>query len=705
MGETQFRSYCRKNIESFYAAIESAEKAKAERKAKRAKERQKRARPVLVDSSEEDESAIPDKLQRRTTPQHSASGEAAADARSSPSVKQPLAVPKLPLEQSDSSASDEGELPGPPRAESRKLSTKTAESLVSTKDSASRPQSRRNSIQTPRSPPQSATATMTSKPIARNIRLKTVTVPSEASQVSSQSSKDAVSQKGKAAASAPVADGNKQLDKPAAPPSAVTQRKAASGPEVTKNATSGPSSASAAKSATLAGPASVKKANQNVGIRVVNQPKVQQRSEWIHGNGLYSTLHFRAIAQKRSRNEGTPNPAALEIVNDVPGAFKPKPPTAHDNPYGRREAGRGRAERSPVDENRSRSPTSGSSFNDNVPLAPWEVDKIPQVCASWRLSNNCPNTAHTCQFMHRNKDPNGLGYPVGDTDGWIPPRYRKPPLTCAHWLYSKRGCYRSDDQCLYAHKNTGWIQTEKKHSSSDGIAQIDQRLLPQSERADRTVTQAPAAPKNQKKLGRGDLTCWYWARGQCRNTAEKCSFRHYDTGVVARTPPGWENVPADTPTSRDSTVATAISKESPILRANDPNDLEETNIAESIPEPAPAPSPPPPLPAELPPAKATCENIRKQISSACELNFGELFGSNDSKSATGLMDRRAFLVYHSEEHVEELELITRWLLMHHVQISGVHYAGGWEEFERQIKGGGSGVIIVCWIALFLITSY
>jgi chromo domain-containing protein 1 len=66
-----------------------------------------------------------------------------------------------------------------------------------------------------------------------------------------------------------------------------------------------------------------------------------------------------------------------------------------------------------------------------------------------------------------------------------------------------------------------------------------------------------------------------------------------------------------------------------------------------------------------------------------------MFARNDSKGSTTLTDRRAFLVFHPEQHSEELELITRWLLMHHVQIAGTHYQGAWPVFQQQIKRGGS----------------
>lgn len=92
-------------------------------------------------------------------------------------------------------------------------------------------------------------------------------------------------------------------------------------------------------------------------------------------------------------------------------------------------------------------------------------------------------------------------------------------------------------------------------------------------------------------------------------------------------------------------------------------------------------------------AKMTCLQLKSKIEEACKLNFIEIFSSNDGEKA--FVDPRAFLLYHPTEHSEELDLIMRWLLMHHVEVGNVWYDGSWNNFKRQILGGGSGVVIVC----------
>jgi hypothetical protein len=42
----------------------------------------------------------------------------------------------------------------------------------------------------------------------------------------------------------------------------------------------------------------------------------------------------------------------------------------------------------------------------------------------------------------------------------------------------------------------------------------------------------------------------------------------------------------------------------------------------------------------------------------------------------------------------ELDLITRWLLMHHVEVSNTWYDGAWSHFRELTIDGRSGVVIV-----------
>ncbi len=100
-----------------------------------------------------------------------------------------------------------------------------------------------------------------------------------------------------------------------------------------------------------------------------------------------------------------------------------------------------------------------------------------------------------------------------------------------------------------------------------------------------------------------------------------------------------------------------------------------------------------PLPEQISPG-ILCSQLMIKAASICKLNFLDMFTSNNTNQEPILLDRRAFLLYHPQEHLEELEFTARWLLMHHVEVGTTWYEGSWEHFKQQILKGGSGVILV-----------
>jgi chromo domain-containing protein 1 len=97
----------------------------------------------------------------------------------------------------------------------------------------------------------------------------------------------------------------------------------------------------------------------------------------------------------------------------------------------------------------------------------------------------------------------------------------------------------------------------------------------------------------------------------------------------------------------------------------------------------------------------SCTDFKNDIEDACKLNFTEIFSFNFDDMSETISDRRAFLLFHPEHHMEELELITRWLLMHHVDVYNFWYDDAWEQFQEQIAQGGTGAIMAhpdfeCW---------
>lgn len=110
------------------------------------------------------------------------------------------------------------------------------------------------------------------------------------------------------------------------------------------------------------------------------------------------------------------------------------------------------------------------------------------------------------------------------------------------------------------------------------------------------------------------------------------------------------------------------------------------------------------LPVQLP-AAITSSQLNAKIEQFYNLNITEMFHSGvpgDDKP----LERRAMLLYLSEEHSEEGELITRWLLMHGVQVSNLWYDGAWAQFQLDVSKGKSGIIIVrslSWLAIPTLT--
>jgi chromo domain-containing protein 1 len=267
-------------------------------------------------------------------------------------------------------------------------------------------------------------------------------------------------------------------------------------------------------------------------IRMTNEPKNHQRKDWQNSEGLYNKLKYRHRADLKSRREGTPDLAALSFVGAGPtGLIKPRVSNAEDNPYGRREAGNRRLQDSSDEECERRDVVETVD-----PILEWEADKVPLVCPHWRLTNNCFYGEKVCKFLHRNKDEHGRDLPVGDISRSVPPKYRKPPLTCAFWLHSHTGCKKPDAECEYAHRNTGWVPKSKLNK--DEPVSIDPNALPVSEQTicGSAKTQS-LGPSEQRNMRPSELTCWYWVQNKCRNTSERCIFQHYDTGIVADPPP------------------------------------------------------------------------------------------------------------------------------------------------------------------------
>jgi len=86
--------------------------------------------------------------------------------------------------------------------------------------------------------------------------------------------------------------------------------------------------------------------------------------------------------------------------------------------------------------------------------------------------------------------------------------------------------------------------------------------------------------------------------------------------------------------------------------------------------------------------------MKDQLEQALQINYTDIFEWTQTSAGRIMIDRRAMLLYHPTDHAEELEVITRWLIMHHVEVSSPWNDGCWDYFRQQISDGQSGIILV-----------
>ena len=99
------------------------------------------------------------------------------------------------------------------------------------------------------------------------------------------------------------------------------------------------------------------------------------------------------------------------------------------------------------------------------------------------------------------------------------------------------------------------------------------------------------------------------------------------------------------------------------------------------------------VPQNKSPAVLRSSELRSKIESLWNLNFVEMFNSG-RPGDMGILKRQAMLLYSPQDHPQEIELITRWLLMYDVEVSNLWHDGAWSKFRENVVKDKSGVIIV-----------
>ncbi|KAH6642779.1 hypothetical protein C7974DRAFT_372654 [Boeremia exigua] len=508
-------------------------------------------------------------------------------------------------------------------------------------------------------------------------------------------------------------------------------------------------------------------------INFIDQPLEKQRREFSTSQ-QYRKLKYRGLANKKSRTEGIPDFSALTFMNGppptLPRAVASRPT---DNLYGRRETAGRRIQDTDQDDQRRRGLT-----DEPTPLADWEIHKVPMICFHW-YSSTCPYGQQDCKFMHRTVDPQGKPYMMGDYEGRVPQKYRRPPITCSFWYHGRR-CKKTAEQCLYAHEDTGWAElngapvrfehmppesavpaardgpswlmpkhqdppitclfwlrdprgcnksegdckyahwnTGWAHPKSDPkvpAERISPEQLPRDQSHRSSLDTSKPASQNVAPIDNKSLTCYFWLNGPggCAKSAANCSFAHNNTGWIK--PFGQGNHPKPEridprrmPQFRkyDPTEASQIQKglskpstQTVSSRSVDDNhDRSPTDISSDVVQVFDRQHVRSPLALQVASHEETAtaitpsSQLRSRIERFWNLDIVEMFNSG-VPGDNSTLERHAMMLYHPEEHEEEIELITRWLLMHGVKVANLWYDGAWGQFREDVAEYKSGVIIV-----------
>ncbi|KAI4283364.1 MAG: hypothetical protein L6R38_002214 [Xanthoria sp. 2 TBL-2021] len=156
------------------------------------------------------------------------------------------------------------------------------------------------------------------------------------------------------------------------------------------------------------------------------------------------------------------------------------------------------------------------------------------TCFFWARNRKCNRSDEECSYAHYDtgtiaRAPPGVT--VFEPSLAVETSPPTKPLTCYFWNRDGR-CSRSDAECKYAHHATGTVAYPPPTVVASTIISHN-NLRPSSGTGSAAVQ--PAAPS--PALGGKSLTCFFWARnGHCTRSDAECRYAHYDTGTVANNP-------------------------------------------------------------------------------------------------------------------------------------------------------------------------
>ena len=94
-------------------------------------------------------------------------------------------------------------------------------------------------------------------------------------------------------------------------------------------------------------------------------------------------------------------------------------------------------------------------------------------------------------------------------------------------------CYNSQENCDFAHYNTGWLASGTKGQQA---VQIDPNIEPDLPELPRSLQQQNSLQQDILRLEGKELTCYFWMRhpGGCIKPETQCSYAHQNTGWLLR---------------------------------------------------------------------------------------------------------------------------------------------------------------------------
>ncbi|KIW03318.1 uncharacterized protein PV09_05529 [Verruconis gallopava] len=208
---------------------------------------------------------------------------------------------------------------------------------------------------------------------------------------------------------------------------------------------------------------------------------------------IYTPSHLRAAT--RRKQDGDP-PDPKNLILQIPSEMRTRPSTHRNNSISTPVV----STMPTVSQGQQRKQKDQPESKPVSPLA----QSIPLICCYFYSNRVCPEGERQCRFLHQQDQILAVATPImhqqarerdAGSDRW--PKYDDPPIVCGFECRGEPRCERDDTACAYAH----WIPIKGNWHYHDHLIQ-------------------------KKK------TCHFWAAGNCRNSAEDCSFAHETLGEL-----------------------------------------------------------------------------------------------------------------------------------------------------------------------------